>query len=64
MKIDDQLARHLQDRGVDLAKLAEFDNTDAGKAAAERFQQMCDRGEIIHSAKPVTIADIIEGTEQ
>lgn len=35
MKISDQLGRHLQDRGVDLAKLTEFENTDAGKAAAE-----------------------------
>lgn len=43
------LDRHLQDRGVDLAKLAEFDNTEAGKAATERFQQMCERGEIIHN---------------
>lgn len=49
VKISDQLGRHLQDRGVDLAKLAEFDNTEAGKAATERFQQMCERGEIIHN---------------
>ncbi|WP_133690268.1 hypothetical protein [Mycobacterium sp. BK086] len=50
MTSDDQIARSLQDMGIDPVKLAEWDQSEAGKAANQRFQEMCERGEIFHAS--------------